>query len=139
MRALWNSGGLPWWYARPLSWLLFEGLLLTIAAVIAAGWVFISVTCSMNGLREYNANPVPLIHERNHFVLVRPEWLSGGANATGADFDLEWRWQMAEMKARWAVVFILWAGSIGFFIWQHSRRRTQALPANPPGNAASAG
>jgi len=139
MRALWNSGGLPWWYARPLSWLLFEGLLLTIAAVIAAGWVFISVTSSMNGLREYNANPVPLIHERNHFVLVQPEWLSGGASATGADFDLEWRWETAEWRARCAVVFILWAGSVGFFIWEYSRRRKQTPPANPRGNLASAG
>jgi len=133
MRALWNYGGLPWWYARPLTWLLFKGFLLIIAAVIAAGWVFISVTNRMAGLRAYNANPVQLIHERNHIFLVRPEWISGSTNVAGDGSDVEWRWEMAEARARCAVVFIFWAGSVGFFIRQYSQRRRQAPPANPPG------
>lgn len=133
MHAFWDNGRLPWWYARPIYLLLFRGFLVTILAVIAAGWVFISVTNSMAGLRSYNANPLQLIHERNHIIFIQPEWISGGASTTGADFDLEWRWEMAEVRARWVVVFILWAGCVGFFIWQYARRRKQTPPASPPG------
>ena len=131
MRARPINGGLPWWHVRPLrpfDWLVFKSYLLTIAAVVAAAWVFMSLTMSMGGLREYNANnanTVQLIHERHPIVLVRPEWISGE--------DVEWRWIMAEARARCAVVFILWVGGMSFFIWQYSRRRTQTPPTEHPG------
>jgi hypothetical protein len=79
-----------------------------------------------------------LIRERNSFFLVPTEWISGSANA-GRVSDVEWRWLIAETKARLAVVFILWAVGVSFFIWHYSRRRAQALPANPPGTVGRAG
>jgi hypothetical protein len=132
MRARPLNGAMPWWYARPFYFLLFRGFLLTIAALAAAIWVFISVPSGMAGLRDYNANTVQLIRERNHFFLVQPEWISGGAKAVGADFNLEWRWEMAEIRARWAVLFILWVAIVSYFISRYSKQNSARRPVSEP-------
>jgi hypothetical protein len=126
---------MPWWYARPFYRLFFKGFLLTIVALAAVAWVFLCTGSNMTGLRDYNANTVQLIRERNRLFLIRPEWLAGDANAGGENLDLEWRWVMAEARARCGVVFVLWAAAKSLLIWRYRRRRTQSLPADPPGYA----
>jgi len=127
MPALWNSGGLPWWYARPFYLFLFKSFLLAIVALAAALWWTLSVQIS--GLSDYNVTSAQFIRERNDIFLVPPEWIRSRG---GIDPDRVARWMSAEMKARAAVVFILWAGSVSFFIWQYSRRRAPTLLADKP-------
>ncbi|MGA2544130.1 MAG: hypothetical protein ABSG78_21485 [Verrucomicrobiota bacterium] len=135
MRARPNHGGMPWWHARPFYWLLLEGCLLLIAALAAAVWWVFSMP-NMSGIREPN-NGAQFIRERCHFFLIPPEWISGGAKATGLDSDPVWRWEKAEMKARAIVVFVLWVVGVSLLIWRHSRRRGQALPSDHPGSETS--
>jgi hypothetical protein len=134
MRARPNHGGMPWWHARPFYWLLFKGFLLTVAAWAAALLLVLSVGSSFTGLREYNAGGPQFIRERTHFFLVPPESITGSNWVTG---DAEWRWMIAEMKARAIVVFVLWVVGVSLLIWQHSRRRGQALPSDHPGSETS--
>ena len=133
MRARPINGGLKWWHARPFYGLLFKGFLVTIAALAAAIWVFLSMP-DISGI--HSDHDAQFIRERCHIFLVPPEWIRGSVSGLG---DAGSGWWMAEVEARWAVVFMLWAGSVSFFIWRHSRRRGQALPANPPGIVVSAG
>ena len=51
MQARCDNGGLRWCQVRPFYLLLFGGLLVTIAALAAVAWVFISTGSSMTGLR----------------------------------------------------------------------------------------
>jgi len=135
MSALPDNSRTPWLCARPSSVLFLGGIWLTVLAIAATAWVFVSTDSSMTGLRDYNVSSVKIIHERNPITLVRPEWISGAANSAGLDWDLESRWGMAETRARCGVVFVLWLTGMSLLTWWYLRRRVQALP---PGHAGAA-
>ena len=139
MRARPVNGRMPWSHARPFYMLLFTSFLLAIAAVAAAGWVCMSPLSTMTGLRPYTASraqQVRQIRERNRIFFVQPEWLSGGGNSADSGFDVEWRWMIAETRARCAVVFILWLTGVSVLIWRYRRRRAQAVPGDHSGETA---
>ena len=133
MNAPRDNGLKLWLHAEPITWLLFGGFLLTVAALVAAGWVVASVGDSMAGLRNYNVNTAQFIRERNSIILVPPEWISGGTKGM-EDSDAWWRWVIAESKARCGLVFILWLTGMSLLIRRHLRRRKEALPVEHPSN-----
>ncbi|HXR08175.1 MAG TPA: hypothetical protein VN765_12645 [Candidatus Acidoferrum sp.] len=122
---------MPWWYARPFYRLLFRGFFLTIVALAAAIWWILSMP-DMSGIRDYHYDSGQFIRERCHFFLVPPQWMSGGATATGLDSDPVGRWEVAEMKARAIVVFTLWAVIVSYFIWRCSKQNSALRPVSEP-------
>ena len=96
--------------------LLFKICLVTGATVAAACYAIGSVQIS--GLGDTNFRAADVIRERCPFHLVAPGWVSGNDQ-----FDKLFRWSLAEIKTRLAVLFLLWTLTVSAFVWQYLRRR----------------
>jgi hypothetical protein len=112
--------------------LLLKILLLTVTA-LAAGFS-LGVSTGVSGLMENSFNAVQVIRERSLIRLVPPGRITGRDQQ-----DILRRWTMAEIRARLAVVLILWAAGVCILVWQYLRLRGKAAPADHPGAGAAPG
>jgi len=95
--------------------LILKVLLVTAAAVTAAYYAIASVNVS--GLMSTNFSAADVIRERCPLHLVQPEWIAGTDQV-----DILLRWPITEMKARLAVLLVLWVFSVSIFAVQFRRR-----------------
>lgn len=103
-------------HRRMRAALLFKLCLVTGGAVAAAYYAIASVQIS--GLVAHDFTAADVILERCSFHLVRPGWIAGSDQ-----FDILFRWSVAEIQARLAVLFLLWILTVSAFVWQYLRRR----------------
>ena len=96
-------------------YLILKVLLVTAAAVTAAYYAIASVNVS--GLMSTNFCAADVIRERCPLHLVQPEWIAGTDQV-----DILLRWPITEMKARLAVLLVLWVFSVSIFAVQFRRR-----------------
>jgi hypothetical protein len=96
--------------------LILKVLLVTVVAVAAAWYAITSVNIS--GLIATNFTAAEVIKERCPIHLVRPEWITSRDQT-----DMLFNWPITEMKARLAVLLVLWALSVAVLAHQHARRQ----------------
>lgn len=113
---------------RPFFRLLFNCFVATVSALIAAFILVLMLGPQMSGLSDYGITAAQFIRERNHFFLVRPEWIAG-AMSPNEEFDAMWRWMMAESKARLALVLVAWIVAMSLLIRGYSKRRPKTRAA----------
>jgi len=96
--------------------LLFKLCVVTGAAVAAAYYAIASI--DLSGLMASDFTAADVIRERCPVHLVKPGWIVGNDQ-----FDILFRWNVAEIKARLAILLLLWILIVSAFVWQYLRRQ----------------
>jgi hypothetical protein len=97
------------------SCLIVKFLFVTVTALTAAYYAIASVNVS--GLMSTDFSAVDVIRERCPLHLMQPEWIAGTDQ-----MDILLRWPIMEMKARLAVVLVLWVFGVSILAVQFRRR-----------------
>ena len=86
--------------------LSFRLFLATVAAAIAA---FCACQIAVGGIHSTNTTEADLIRRCCSIRLIQPEWVSSQP-------DLILNWAMAEIKARLALIMVLWLASVSLIV-----------------------
>jgi hypothetical protein len=114
-----NAAGLKW-LTVPLT--LREALLITFkfcvvtGAVVAVAYYAIA-SVNISGPINHDFTAVAIIRKRFPLHLVSPAWIVGGDQ-----FDVLFRWNIAEIKARLTILLVLWVLAVSALVWRFTRR-----------------
>jgi hypothetical protein len=84
----------------------------------AAATIYAVVSVQIGGMMNSDFTAAAVIQQRCPFHLVRPGWVTGTDQG-----DILLRWWFAEIRVRAAVLFLLWALTVGALVWQYFRRQ----------------
>jgi hypothetical protein len=93
-------------------------LVLSAAALAAAGAWGLWPLGALNGLAEPSWTPIDLIAHRVPHRLVDPGLIVGAKD----NLDFEVRWAVAETRARMAVIVAVWLAAVTLFVRKVRRR-----------------
>jgi hypothetical protein len=112
---------------RPIFRLLLHCLFVTVGALGVVFCLCLFWGPQMSGLFGTSETAAQFIRERNHFFLVRPEWISGAATLPLVESGADWRWLMTEIKARMGLVFVAYVVCVSLLVRGYLRQRAKAL------------
>src|SRR5664280_2110259 len=72
------------------------------AALLAAAYITVG-SINISGLMSHDFTAADIVRQRCPVHLIQPGWLAGTDQ-----FDVLFRWSVAEMRARLAVLMLLW-------------------------------